>query len=174
MAIYRLGNHAPQIPPSAYIAKEATVIGRVRLGERTSVWPGAVIRADDDTIDIGDATNVQDGAVMHVDPGCPLKVGANVTIGHQAMLHGCTVGDGSLIGIRAVIYNHAVIGRDSIVGAGALVTEGKTFPDRSLIVGVPAKLVRQLTDEDLQGLQRAADSYVRRGGTYGGLLEQIG
>jgi carbonic anhydrase/acetyltransferase-like protein (isoleucine patch superfamily) len=173
MTIYRLGNHAPQIPPSAYVAKEATVIGRVRLGERTSVWPGAVIRADDDTIDIGDDTNIQDGAVLHVDPGCPMRVGANVTVGHQATLHGCTIGDGALIGIRAVIYNHAVIGRDCIVGAGALVPEGKIFPDRSLIVGVPAKLVRQLTDQDVQGLQRNVEAYVRRGVTYRAQLQQI-
>lgn len=173
MAIYRLGEHSPHVPASAFVAAEATVIGRVRLGEHASVWPGAVIRADGDTIDIGDATSVQDGSVLHVDPGCPLRIGSNVTIGHQVTLHGCTIGDGSLVGIRAVVLNHAVIGRDCIVGAGAIVTQGKTFPDRSVIMGVPAKVVRPLTAEDEKELRRAAEAYVERAATYRSLLRTI-
>jgi carbonic anhydrase/acetyltransferase-like protein (isoleucine patch superfamily) len=174
MAIYQLGTKAPQIPLSAYVAQEATVIGSVRLGERASVWPGAVIRADDDRIDIGDNTNIQDGAVLHVDPGLPMSVGRDVTIGHQATLHGCTIGDGALIGIRAVVYNRAVIGRQCIVGAGAIVTEGKTFPDRSLILGAPAKLVRGLTEAEVDGLQRNIEAYVARGDDYRARLKPIG
>jgi carbonic anhydrase/acetyltransferase-like protein (isoleucine patch superfamily) len=173
MAIYRLGSDVPHVPASAYVAAEAIVIGRVSLGERASVWPGAVIRGDDDTIVIGEGTNIQDGAVLHVDPGCPLIVGARVTVGHQATLHGCTIGDGTLIGIRAVVYNRAVVGKDCIVGAGAIVTEGKTFPDRALIVGVPAKLVRELDDRDLAGLVVNVDAYVRRGDTYRATLKRI-
>ena len=174
MAIYQLGPDVPQIPASAYVAAEATVIGRVRLGERSSVWPGAVLRGDDDTIDIGDDTNIQDGAVLHVDPGLPMKIGRDVTIGHQAMLHGCTIGDGALIGIGAVIYNRAIIGRYCIVGVGSIVTEGKSFPDRSLIVGVPARLIRELTDQDVEGLKRNVDAYVARGGDYRARLKRIG
>ena len=174
MPIYQLGPDSPHIPASAYVAAEATVIGRVRLGERSSVWPGAVLRGDDDTIDIGDDTNIQDGAVLHVDPGLPMKIGRNVTIGHQAMLHGCTIGDGALIGIGALIYNRAVIGRDCIIGAGAIVTEGKSFPDRSLVVGAPARLIRELTDEDIEGLKRNVDAYVARGRDYRARLKRIG
>ena len=128
MTIYRLGEHTPQVPASAYIAPQALVIGRVTLGERVSVWPCAVLRADDDTIRIGDNTNIQDGAVLHVDPGRPMVVGVNVTIGHQAMLHGCTIGDGTLVGIQAIVYNRAVIGRDCLIGAGAVITKARPFP----------------------------------------------
>ena len=174
MAIYQLGPHVPHVPASAYVAPEATVIGRVRLGEHTSVWPGAVLRADDDTIEIGDRTNIQDGAVLHVDPGIPMKVGRDVTIGHLAMLHGCTIGDGAMIGIGAVIYNKAVIGRHCVVGIGAIVTEGKTFPDRSLIVGAPARLVRELAAGDIEGLQRNVDAYVARGRNYRAGLKLVG
>ena len=154
-------------------ALQESIIGRVRLGERASVWPGAVLRGDDDTIEIGDETNIQDGAVLHVDPGLPMKIGRGVTIGHQAMLHGCTIGDGALIGIGAVIYNKAVIGRDCIVGIGAIVTEGKSFPDRSLIVGAPARLVRELSDADIEGLKRNVDAYVVRGKTYREQLKPV-
>jgi carbonic anhydrase/acetyltransferase-like protein (isoleucine patch superfamily) len=174
MAIYQLGSHIPHVPASAYVAAEATVIGRVRLGERTSVWPFAVLRADDDAIDIGDDTNIQDGAVLHVDPGLPMAIGRDVTIGHQAMLHGCTVGDGALIGIGAIIYNRAVIGRHCIVGLGAIVTEGKAFPDRSLIVGAPARLIRELTDKDVEGLRHNVDAYVARGAEYRAHLKRVG
>jgi carbonic anhydrase/acetyltransferase-like protein (isoleucine patch superfamily) len=174
MSIYQLGEDMPNIPTSAYVAPEATIIGKVTLGERASVWPGAVIRGDNDTIQIGEVSNVQDGAVLHVDPGYPLKIGAHVTIGYQAMLHGCTIGDGSLIGIQAVVMNGAVIGKDCLIGAGALVTEGKIFPDRSLILGAPAKMARQLSDEDVEKMHRAAPGYVKRQEMYNKQLMKIG
>ena len=174
MPIYRLGNDAPRIPESAYVAPEAVVIGKVTLGEHACVLPCAVIRGDNETIDIGDRSNVQDGAVLHVDPGFPMRVGANVTIGHQAMLHGCTIGDGSLVGIQAIILNKASIGRGCLVAAGAVVLEGKVFPDRSLIVGAPARVVRELTDADIASLRHAANVYVERGNAFKAGLERIG
>jgi carbonic anhydrase/acetyltransferase-like protein (isoleucine patch superfamily) len=173
MARYRFRGNAPQVPESAYVADDATLIGRVVLGERTSVWPHAVIRADSEPIVIGDGSNVQDGAVLHVDPGVPMQIGRNVTVGHQVMLHGCTIGDGSLIGIQAIVLNHAVIGAESLVGAGAIVTEGKTFPERSLILGAPAKVVRTLTDADLAMLRHAAETYMKRREYYKTELERI-
>ena len=173
MAIYQLEDHVPTIAESAYVAPEATVIGRVTLGERSSVWPGAVIRADDDTITVGDRSNVQDGAVLHVDPGCPLSVGADVTIGHLATLHGCTIGNGTLVGLGAIVYNKAVIGRDCLIAAGAIVTEGKVFPDRTLILGAPAKAVRELTDQDLLTLRDNIRAYVRRGEHYRDNLKRL-
>jgi carbonic anhydrase/acetyltransferase-like protein (isoleucine patch superfamily) len=173
MPIYRLAGHAPHVPASAYVSPEAILIGKVTLGENATVWPCAVIRGDNETIAIGDNTSVQDGAVLHVDPGFPMSIGTNVTVGHQVMLHGCTIGDGSLIGIQAVILNKAVIGRDCLVAAGAVVPEGKAFPDRSLIVGAPAVVRRALTDDDVASLKSAADSYVRRGKAYKAGLERI-
>ena len=145
-----------------FIADNAIVVGSVVLGEDVSIWFGAVLRADNDVITIGDRTNIQDGAVLHTDAGIRLTLGNGVTIGHQAMLHGCTVGDGSLIGIQAVVLNHAVIGRECLVGAKTLIPEGKVYPDRSLIVGTPGRVVRTLTDEDLAGLRAAADIYVHK------------
>jgi len=174
MALYRLGDKTPQVAPSAYLAAEATVIGAVMIGERVTILPGAVVRADNETIAIGDDSNVQEGAVLHADPGFPLTIGARVTIGHQAMLHGCTIGDGALVGIQAVVMNGAVIGRHCLVGAGAIVTERKTFPDRSLILGAPAKLARLLSDAEVAGLEHAAASYVERGATFRSSLERIG
>lgn len=162
MTRYRLGDKTPQIDASAYVAVEATVIGDVHLAPDTSVWPGAVLRGDNEPIVVGEGSNLQEGAVLHTDPGCPLTLGKHVTVGHQAMLHGCTVGDGSLIGIQAVVLNKAVIGRECLVGAGAIVTEGKVFPDRSLILGAPAKVVRTLSDEDVANLRRNAQTYVER------------
>ncbi len=162
MPLYQLGEHAPEIADSAYVAAEATVIGKVTLHEHSSVWSGVVIRGDNERITIGEGSNVQEGTVMHTDMGYPLTIAANVTIGHQAMLHGCTVGEGSLIGIQAVVLNGAVIGQHCLVGAGAVVTEGKTFPDRSLILGAPAKVVRTLSDEDVARLQASAASYRQR------------
>ena len=174
MAIYELDGHVPDIAPSAYVADGATVIGRVTLGDGASVWPGAVIRADDETIVIGAGTNIQDGAVLHVDPGVPMLIGSNVTVGHLAMLHGCTVGDLALIGLGSIVYNRAVIGRECLVGAGAIVTEGKTFPERSLIIGAPAQWKRELDDAALAGLRRAAETYIRRGAHYRAKLKRIG
>lgn len=163
MTCYTLGNLTPQIDPSTFVAAEATLIGAVTLQAGASVWPGAVIRADNEPIVVGENSNIQEGAVLHVDAGKPLRIGRSVTVGHQAMLHGCTVEDGALIGIQAVVLNGAVIGRHSLVGAGALVTEGKTFPERSLILGTPAKAVRTLSDEEVAHLEESARSYAERG-----------
>jgi carbonic anhydrase/acetyltransferase-like protein (isoleucine patch superfamily) len=174
MAIYQLGDIAPEIDPSAFVAESATLIGKVTLEANASVWYGATLRGDNERITIGVNSNVQEGTVMHTDMGFPLTLGANVTVGHQAMLHGCTVGDGSLIGIGAVILNGARIGQGCLVGAGALVTEGKQFPDHSLILGSPAKVVRTLTQEDLQRLQASAASYVARGQLFKAQLKKIG
>jgi carbonic anhydrase/acetyltransferase-like protein (isoleucine patch superfamily) len=160
MAIYQLEDEAPDVHPTAWVADSAEVIGRVTLAENASVWYGAVLRGDNDHITIGANSNVQEGCVLHTDHGKPLVVGERVTIGHQVMLHGCTIGDGSLIGIQSVVLNGARIGRHSIVGAGSLVTEGKQFPDGVLIVGAPAKVVRELTPEQIAGLQASALHYV--------------
>ena len=174
MTVYRLDNETPDIHPTAYVAAEAVLIGKVKLGERASVWSCAVLRGDNEPIVIGNGSNVQEGAVLHTDPGCPLTVGDNVTIGHQAMLHGCTIGDGSLIGIQAVVLNGAVIGKGCLVGAGAIVTEKKVFPDRSLILGAPAKVVRELTPEDAERMARGADVYSERGGRFKTALVKVG
>jgi carbonic anhydrase/acetyltransferase-like protein (isoleucine patch superfamily) len=174
MALYRIGDKTPQLAASAYVAAEATLIGAVSVGERGTVLAGAVARADNEPIVIGSESNVQEGAVLHADPGFPLTIGARVTVGHQAMLHGCTIGDGALIGIQAVVMNGAVIGRHCLVGAGAIVTEGKSFPERSLILGAPAKVVRTLTDADVAGLERAAAGYVERGAQFRAQLERVG
>jgi carbonic anhydrase/acetyltransferase-like protein (isoleucine patch superfamily) len=174
MAIYQLGEHVPEIDESAFVADSATVIGKVTLQPNSSVWFGATIRGDNERITIGTNSNVQEGTVMHTDIGHPLTIGADVTIGHQAMLHGCTVGDGALIGIQAVILNGAKIGRGCLVGAGALVTEGKEFPDNMLIIGSPAKAVRELTAEDVARLKGSADSYVQRAQLFKTQLKKIG
>lgn len=166
MPIYRLGGQAPQIARSAFVAAEATLIGEVRLADGVSIWPGASLRADNAPITIGKDSNVQEGAVLHTDPGKPLDIGQNVTVGHQAMLHGCTIGDGSLIGIQAVVLNGAVIGKNCLVGAGALVTEGKVFADNLLILGSPAKVVRELDETALAMLKDSAPTYVHHGQRY--------
>lgn len=162
MPIYRLDGLVPEIHPQAYVAAEATVTAAVRLASGVSVWPGAVLRADNEPITVGHCSNIQEGAVLHTDPGSPLTIGENVTVGHQAMLHGCRVGDGSLIGIQAVVLNNAVIGKNCLVAAGSVIPEGKVFPDRSLIMGVPAKVVRQLDDAAVAGLLESAAGYARR------------
>ncbi len=149
-----------------FIAAGATVLGSVILESEVSVWFGAVIRGDNDPLVIGARSNVQDGAVLHSDAGVPFTIGAGVSVGHQAMLHGCTIGAGSLVGIKAVILNHAVIGRDCLIGAGALIPEGKVIPDRSLVMGMPGKVVRTLTDAEVDALHDAADDYVARAKRY--------
>jgi len=174
MAIYQLGEHAPSIAPSAYVADSANLIGKVTLEENASVWDGVTIRGDNERITIGANSNVQEGTVMHTDLGYPMVIGQGVTIGHQAMLHGCTIGDGALIGIQAVILNGAKIGKGCLVGAGALVTENKEFPDYSLIIGAPAKAVRTLSEEDVQRLQGNAASYVARAQLFKTQLKRIG
>jgi carbonic anhydrase/acetyltransferase-like protein (isoleucine patch superfamily) len=160
MAIYQLDDHTPDIHPSTWIADSAQVMGAVSLHANTSVWFNAVIRGDTETITIGEGSNIQDLAVIHADNGLPVVVGKHVTVGHQVMLHGCTIGDESLIGIAAVVLNGARIGRHCVVGAGSLVTEGKEFPDGSMIMGTPAKVVRQLTPEQIEGLRMSARHYM--------------
>lgn len=159
MAIYELDGVAPQVHATAWVADSAQVMGSVTLGEDASVWFGTVVRGDTDSITIGAGSNVQDASVLHADFGKPLVIGERVTVGHQAMLHGCTVGDESLIGIGAIVLNGAKIGKNCLVGAGALVTEGKEFPDGSMILGSPAKVVRQLTPEQIEGLRQSAQHY---------------
>ena len=160
MAIYEIDGLVPQIADSAWVADNAQVMGDVVLGAEVGIWFGVVIRGDTDRIRIGARTNIQDLSVLHADLGKPLTIGSGVTVGHKAMLHGCTIGDDSLIGIGAVVLNGAVIGKGCLVGAGALVTEGKEFPDGSMIIGSPAKVVRELSPEQQQGLRRSADHYV--------------
>lgn len=174
MAIYQLGEHAPDIDASAYIADSANIIGKARIEANASVWFDVTIRGDNELITVSENSNVQEGCVLHTDPGFPLTIGRNVTVGHQAMLHGCTIGEGSLIGIQAVILNGAKIGRNCLVGAGALVTEGKEFPDNSLIIGSPAKAVRTLNEEDIARIQRNTANYVKRGQLFKEQLIRIG
>lgn len=173
MAIHQLDALQPRIHASAWVADNAQVIGDVVLSEDSSVWFGVVIRGDTETITVGKGTNVQDNSVLHADHGMPLVIGENVTVGHQVMLHGCTVGDGSLIGIQAVVLNGAKIGKNCLVGAGALVTEGKEFPDGSLIMGSPAKAVRQLSEEQMEGLKMSARRYVENARRYKAGLKKI-
>ncbi|MEH3047078.1 gamma carbonic anhydrase family protein [Sphingomonas adhaesiva] len=160
MPLYAFKGKRPTRHPSAWVAPSADVVGDVVLGEDVGVWFGAVIRGDNTTIPIGARSNVQEGAMLHSDPGSPLTVGEDCTIGHHAILHGCTIGNRVLIGMGATILNNAVIPDDCLVGAGALVTEGKTFPPRSLIIGSPAKAVRQLDDAAVAGLKVSAAHYV--------------
>ena len=173
MAIYQLGDDAPRIAATAWVADNAQVIGRVELADDASVWYGAVLRGDNDRLTGGARSNVQDGSVLHADAGFPLTLGADVTVGHQAMLHGCTVGDGSLIGIQAVVLNGATIGRRCLVGAGAVVTEGKEFPDGSLILGAPAKAVRSITPEQVERLRFGALHYVENAERHRRQLKRI-
>ena len=174
MAIYELDGKAPKLGKGAWVADSAQVIGAVELGENASVWFGVVIRGDTEPIRIGRNCNIQDGSVLHADEGVPLVLGDNVSVGHQVMLHGCTIGDGSLIGIQAVVLNNAKIGRNSIVGAGSVVTEGKEFPANSLILGSPAKVVRTLDEGDLKMLIRIAEHYVENAERYRNGLKKIG
>ena len=174
MALYQLDEHVPRLAAGAWVADSAQVIGNVELAEDANVWFGAILRGDTELLTIGRGSNVQDGSVLHADIGFPVTLGENVTVGHQVMLHGCTVGDGSLIGIQAVVLNGARIGRHCLVGAGALVTEGKEFPDGSMIIGSPAQVVRQLTPEQIAGLRRSAEHYVANAKRYAGGLKKLG
>ena len=174
MAIYRLDDHTPRIASSAYIADSAQVIGNIVLLEEASIWFGSVLRGDNDPLQIGRRSNVQDGSVLHSDPGSPLTLGDDVSIGHQVMLHGCTIGDGTLIGIQSVVLNGARIGRGCLVGAGSLVTEGKEFPDGSMIMGRPAKVVRPLTEEQIRGLRDIAAHYTENARRFRAGLRKIG
>jgi carbonic anhydrase/acetyltransferase-like protein (isoleucine patch superfamily) len=163
MTVYKLDGVTPELPEEGdyWIAPSADVIGRVRLLRDASVWFGAVLRGDNEWLTIGEGSNVQDGCVLHSDIGAPLTVGRDCTIGHRAILHGCTIGDNSLIGMGAIVLNHAVIGKNCLIGAGALIPERKVIPDNSLVVGSPGKVIRVLDDEAVAGLTKAAQSYVR-------------
>src|SRR3989344_4823125 len=173
MAIYELDGMVPQLAASAWVADSAQVMGNVVLGEDASVWFGTVIRGDTETITIGAGSNIQDASVLHADIGKPLVVGERVTVGHQVMLHGCTIGDESLIGIGAVVLNGAKIGKHCLVGAGALVTEGKEVPDGSMIIGSPAKAVRELTPEQIEGLRQSAQHYIDNARRYHSGLHKL-
>ena len=159
MTIYSLEGQSPEIDETAWIAPDATVLGRVRVGARASFWFGAVARGDNEWISIGEGSNVQELSLLHTDPGFPVTIGRDCTIGHKAILHGCTIGDETLIGMGATVLNGAVIGKNCLVGAGALVTEGKTFEDGSLIIGSPARAVRSLDDAAIQSLRDSATRY---------------
>jgi carbonic anhydrase/acetyltransferase-like protein (isoleucine patch superfamily) len=174
MALYQLGELIPSVHDTAWVADSAQVIGDVHLDEDTSVWFGTVIRGDTAPIRIGRGSNIQDNSVLHADLGVPLTIGQDVTVGHQVMLHGCTIGDGALIGIQAVVLNNARIGKDCVVGAGSVVTEGKEFPDGSLILGAPAKVVKQLTPEQIERLRLGARHYVHNAGRFRAGLKKIG
>jgi carbonic anhydrase/acetyltransferase-like protein (isoleucine patch superfamily) len=173
MAIFELDGNAPQLGDGAWVAESAEVIGRVELHKNASVWPKVIIRGDNDLIQIGEGSNVQDASILHTDPGYRLIIGKQVTIGHQVMLHGCHIGDGSLVGIGAVILNGAKIGKHCLVGAGALVTEGKEFPDGSMILGSPAKVVKTLTPEQMTGIEDIAGRYVKNAQRYQQTLKKI-
>jgi len=173
MAIYSLDGVAPLISGSAWVADSAQVIGRVELADDASVWFGSVIRGDSDLIRIGSRSNIQDASVLHTDQGIPLTVGDDVTIGHRVMLHGCTIGDGSLIGIGTVVLNKAKIGKGCLVGAGSLVTEGKEFPDGAMIMGSPARMIRQLTPEQIEGIRNIARHYVENASRFRAGLKKV-
>ena len=173
MSVFRLADRSPRIDPAAWIAPSATVIGDVSIKAGASVWWNAVLRGDNDPIVIGERTNIQDGSVLHTDEGVPLTLGRDITVGHMVMLHGCTVGDGSLIGIGSIVLNRATIGRHCLIGANSLIPEGKTIPDRSLVMGSPGKVVRELSDEEVARLLYSAQHYVDNATRYRTLLEEI-
>lgn len=164
--IYALEQRSATVAETCFVADSARVIGSVVLGEHSSVWFGAVIRGDSDVITVGPECNIQDGAILHTDPGIPMQLGRGVTVGHKATLHGCTIGDFSLLGIGSVVLNRARIGNYCIIGANALVAEGKVIPDRSLVLGTPGRVVRTLTDEETRALERAAKGYVAKSRAY--------
>ena len=175
MTLYALDGIEPQLPDdgACWVAPDAVLIGKVRLERNASVWFGAVLRGDNEWITVGEGSNVQDGAVLHTDPGLPLTVGRNCTIGHRAILHGCTIGDNSLVGMGATILNGARIGSNCLIGANALVTEGKVIPDNSLVMGTPAKVVRVLDADAVAHLSNAAANYVRNWQRYAKGLKQV-
>lgn len=173
MPLYEIDGNRPQVPASSWVAPSADLVGDVRLGEAVGVWFGAVIRADNTPITLGDRTNIQEGAMLHSDPGVPLTIGADCTVGHHAILHGCTIGDRVLVGMGATVLNNAVIAEDCLIGAGALVTEGKSFPPGSLIVGVPARAVKELPPEAIAALRASAAGYAERQAHFAANLRRI-
>jgi carbonic anhydrase/acetyltransferase-like protein (isoleucine patch superfamily) len=176
MPIYELDGQAPEFPADGkyWIAETAVLIGRVRMKIHSSIWFGAVLRGDNEWIEVGERSQIQDNATLHTDPGFPMVIGANCVIGHKVMLHGCMVGDNSLIGMGAILLNGSKIGKNSLVGAGALVTEGKSFPDNSLIVGAPARAIRTLDEKAAAMIARGAEIYVQRSQQYAKGLKRIG
>ena len=176
MPIYALGDAKPDLPPDGdyWVAPDATLIGKVRLMKGASVWFGATLRGDNDWIVIGENSNIQDGAVLHTDPGLPLVIGAQVTVGHRVVIHGATIGDRALIGMGAVVLNRSKIGASSVVGAHALIPEGKSYPEKSLIVGVPGRVTRTLTDDEAAMLPRSAESYLANWKRFRADLQKIG
>lgn len=160
MAVYSLDEYVPELGNRAWVADSAQVVGNVVLASEVSVWFNAVLRGDNEPIVVGARTNIQDGAVLHTDEGVPLTIGEDVSVGHMAMLHGCTVGDGSLIGMHATILNRAVIGKHCLIGAKTLIPEGKVIPDRSLVVGTPGRIIRELSNEEVERLTAGAAHYV--------------
>ena len=173
MTVYAIGDTAPQIHAAAYVAPTADVMGNVTLEDGASVWFGAVLRGDNDLIHVGKSSNVQDNAVLHTDPGVPLMIGEGVTIGHRVMLHGCTIGDNSLIGIGATILNNTKVGKNCIIGAHALITEGKEIPDNSMVVGAPGRVIRTLSDEQIAMLRMSAAIYVKNAARFKAELKAI-
>jgi len=161
MAIYQLGDVTPVVHDTAWVAPTAAVIGNVNLAKQSSIWFGAVLRGDNEPINIGERSNIQDNSILHTDPGCPLDIGREVIVGHRVMLHGCTIGDGSLIGIGATILNRAKIGKNCLIGAHALITEGKEIPDNSMVIGAPGKIVKTLNENQIAMLRLNAEIYVR-------------
>jgi carbonic anhydrase/acetyltransferase-like protein (isoleucine patch superfamily) len=176
MAIYELDGQGPELPAddNYFIADTATVIGKVRLASSASVWFGAVLRGDNEWIEIGEGSNVQDNSTCHTDPGFPLTIGKNCTVGHNVILHGCTIADGALIGMGSIVMNGARIGRGSVVGAGSVITEGKEFPEYSLIIGAPARVIRTLEPAQVEKMGGAARSYMRNGPRFKKGLKKIG
>jgi carbonic anhydrase/acetyltransferase-like protein (isoleucine patch superfamily) len=176
MAIYALDGQAPKLPESGhyFIADTAAVIGKVRLRENASVWFGAVLRGDNEWIEVGEGSNIQDGSTCHTDEGFPLVIGADCTIGHNVVLHGCTIEDGALVGMGSIVMNGARIGRGSLVGAGAVITEGKQFPERSLIIGAPARAVRTLEPAQIEAMRGGAKFYVANGSRFKKGLKRLG
>lgn len=172
--IWELDGIAPEIAPDAWVAPDAQLIGRIVLEEEASVWWAAVLRGDNEEIRIGHGSNVQDGCVFHTDPGFPLRIGADVTVGHKAILHGCTVGDGALIGMGATVLNGAVIGEGALIGAGALVAEGKQIPPGALVMGAPGRVVRQLDEAAIAGLRHSAARYRANAARFRAGLRPVG
>ena len=175
MTVYALGDKTPQLPPQGeyWIAPNAVVLGDVILESGASIWFNAVLRGDTDTLSVGENSNIQDGSILHADEGVPLLIGRDVTVGHKAMLHGCTVGDNSLIGIGAVVLNGAVIGKNCLIGANSLIPEGKVIPDGSLVMGQPGKVVRELTEAQIAGITMSAAHYVQNWKRFAANLREL-
>ncbi len=173
MAVFELGGVRPELDPESWVADSATVIGRVILNKGASVWFGATLRGDNDPITIGENSNIQDGSVLHTDLGVPLTIGRHVTVGHMVMMHGCEVGDNSLIGIGSIILNNAKIGKNCLIGANTLITEGKVIPDGSMVMGAPGKVIREVSEQQLQGMLAGSHHYVENWKRYAKGLKRI-